>query len=184
MMSIYSRVCRIYTPHHSVHLRYHCISVHPPSLIEDGPRGRDRACLEIHLETGIEWTLRCTWRPGSSEFGDAHGGHDCANLQAVIERVWRYTWRPWSSEFGDALIGRDRVNSDDGLGGRDRLSLEMHSPAVTERVWRCTCRLWSSRIGEVLGGGRFGGMRDGTVLCVNSWLWHGEIQRDDLTWCY
>ena len=22
------------------------------------------------------------------------GGHDRANLQAVIERVWRYTWRP------------------------------------------------------------------------------------------
>jgi len=54
MMSIYSGVCRIYTPRHSVHLRYPCISVQPPSLLEDVLGGRDRACLEMHLETEIE----------------------------------------------------------------------------------------------------------------------------------
>jgi len=30
-------VCRIYTPRHPVHLRYLCISVQPPSLLEDIP---------------------------------------------------------------------------------------------------------------------------------------------------
>jgi len=50
MMSIYSGVCRIYTPRHSVHLRCPCISVQPPSLLEDVLGGHDRACLEMHLE--------------------------------------------------------------------------------------------------------------------------------------
>jgi len=46
-----------------------------------------------------------TWRSKSSEFGDALGGHDHANLEVVIERVWKCTWRPRWSEFGDALGG-------------------------------------------------------------------------------
>jgi len=45
--------------------------------------------LEMHLETEIEWTQRCTWRPRSSELR------------------W-CTWRPWSIELGDALWGCDR----------------------------------------------------------------------------
>jgi len=67
----------------------------------------------MHLEAVIERVRRCTWRPWSSEFGEALAGHDRVNsemhLEAVIERVWRCTWRPWSSGFGDALGGRDRV---------------------------------------------------------------------------
>jgi len=39
---------------------------------------------------------------------------------------------------------------------------EMHFEAVTEGVWRCTGRLLSSEIGGVLGGGQFGGRRDGS----------------------
>jgi len=46
---------------------------------------------------------------------------------------------------------------------------EMHSAAVTERVWRCTCRLESSEIRGVLGGGRFGGRRDGSGDSIH-WL--------------
>jgi len=61
------------------------------------------------LETVIEWTQRCTWRPRSSElrrctwrpwsieFRDALWGCDLASLemhlQAMIERDWRSTWR-------------------------------------------------------------------------------------------
>jgi len=41
-------------------------------------------------------------------------------LEAVIERFGRCTWRSRSSELRDAL------------GGRDRLSLEMHSEAEIE----------------------------------------------------
>jgi len=51
-------VCRIYTPRHPVHLRYPCISVQPPSLLEDI---LDRTCL------------RCTWRRRLSELSDALG---------------------------------------------------------------------------------------------------------------
>jgi len=167
----------------------------------DALGGHDWASLDMHLETEIEWTQRCTWRPGWSELGDAHGGHDVANLQAVIERVWRYTWRPWSSEFGDALGGPEIVNSEDALGGHDRGSLDMHSEDVSKRVWRCTCRLWSSGIGGVLGGSRFGGRRDGswdsihclTCNCgnVESWVQHpprdgklaGSVRLLILGWC-
>ena len=96
--------------------------------------------FEMHLETEIKWTQRCTWRLGSSEFEDALGGHDRANLQAVIKRVWRYTWRlrsteliwctwrPWSSDVGDALWGCDRE------------SLGMHLQAMIERDWSSTWR--------------------------------------------
>jgi len=106
MMSIYSGVCRIYTPRHSVHLRYPCISVQPQSLLEDV---LDRACL------------RCLWRQRSNELRDALGGRDRAclemhleaevkltqkmrleaevkltqkmHVEAVIDRVWRCTLR-------------------------------------------------------------------------------------------
>jgi len=70
--------------------------------------GRDRACLEMHLETEIEWTQmhleagiervwRCTWRPRSSELRDAHRSRNWAcweiHLEAMIEQDWRSTWR-------------------------------------------------------------------------------------------
>jgi len=126
-----------------LHLRYPWISVHPPCLINDVLGGCDRASWDMHLEAEIEWTQRCTWRPGLTELRDALGGRDHVNLEALIESVWRYTWWLWLSEFGDAL------------GGRNRASLEIHLEAVIERVWRCTWRPWSSEIGRVLGGGRW-----------------------------
>ena len=57
-----------------------------------------------------------------SEVRHALGGCDRANLEALMERVWRYSWRPRSREFGDKL------------GGRDRVSLEMHLEAVIEQL--------------------------------------------------
>jgi len=112
MMSIYSGVCRVYTPRHSVHLRYPCISVQPPSHLEDV---LDRACL------------RCTWRRRSDEPRDALGGRDQVNWEdalggrdrsslemhseAVTERGWRCTCRLWSSEI-EAVHGGGR------FGGR------------------------------------------------------------------
>ena len=54
--------------------------------------------LEMHLEAVLWQVQRYTWKPGSSEFGDALVGLDQArlemHLEAVIERVWRSTWRP------------------------------------------------------------------------------------------
>jgi len=45
----------------------------------------------MHREAMIERTERCTWRPRSSEYGDALGGRDLL-------------------ELGDALGGGDRVS--------------------------------------------------------------------------
>jgi hypothetical protein len=75
-MSTYSGVCRIYTPIHSVHLRNHFISVQLQTLLEDVLGGRHQVCLEMHFDTEIEGTLRCTGRPGSSKFRDALGEHE------------------------------------------------------------------------------------------------------------
>jgi len=41
----------------------------------------------MHLDTEIESTQRCTWRPGSSEFGDALAGYDRARLEEYLEAV-------------------------------------------------------------------------------------------------
>jgi len=132
---------RICTPRRSVHLHYPCISIHPPSLINNVLGGCDRVSLEMQLQTEIEWTQRCPWRRWSSEFGDALGGWDRVNSEihseAVIEQVWICTWRPRSSELRDALGGRDRASLDMHLEGEikwtqrctpscDRASLEMH----------------------------------------------------------
>ena len=71
---------------------------------------------EMHLEAVIEPVWRFTWRSQSYEFGDALGGRDYAR--------WRCTWRPCWGE----------------LGGRNRVSLEIHLEAVIEPVWKCTWR--------------------------------------------
>ena len=64
--------------------------------------------LEIHLEA----VIKRHWRPESSECGDALGGRDGANLEAVIERAWRCP------------------------PGLNRASLEINLEALIERVWR------------------------------------------------
>ena len=72
-------VSRIYTPRHPVPLRYPCISVQPPSLLEDI---LDRACL------------RCPWRRRLSELRDALGGRDRASLEMHLEAMIVRTCRP------------------------------------------------------------------------------------------
>jgi len=94
---------------------------------------------------GVNIEIR-SWRPWSSELGDALGGQDqvtqrCTwrtwsceleggdqasmemHLEAKIKLVWRYTWRPRSS-------------NSDALADRNRASLEMNSEAMIKRVWR------------------------------------------------
>jgi len=265
-LSIYPGVSRIYTPRRSFQLRYPCISVQPPSLLNDILGGRDWASLEMHLEAEIEWSERCTWRPWSIKFGDALGGRGRVNsemhFEAVIERVWRCNWGPRLSELRDTLRGRDQASLEmhletkiewtesctwgrdraslemhlvaeiewtesctwrtwsiefgDALGGCDRASLEMHLQAMIERDWRSTWRrsiwrearwqltlyslvnllLWECRELSTISAERWEtGWEWETVdlgmmlylvyavLGVNSWLWHGEIERDDLTSC-
>ena len=74
-MSMYSAVSRIYTPRHSVHLRFSCISIHPPSLLEDVLGGRDRASLEMHLVA----VIKRVWRY-------LLGSNDRANFEATMKQ--------------------------------------------------------------------------------------------------
>jgi len=108
-----------YTHRRSLHLHYPCISIHPPSLLDDMLVVLDGSSLEMHWEAVIERVWRCTWRPRWCELRDALGGRDRESLEmhweAEMKWTQRCTWRPWSIEFGDAL------------GGCDRASLQMHS---------------------------------------------------------
>jgi len=208
-MTIYPRVSRICTPRRSVHLRYPCISVHPPLLINNVLGGCDWPSWEMPLEAEIEWTQRCTWRPSKRELRDALGGRDRMSLEmhfeAMIERGWRCNWRPRLSELRDAL------------GGRDWASLEMHLQAMINRDWRSTRKrsIWREALLQLrlyslvnLQSWEYWELSTTTsaarwetgwgwetvdlglmlylmyaVLGVESWSWHGDIVRDDLTSC-
>jgi len=122
---------------------------------------RDRMNSEMHLEAEIEWTQKM-------------------HLEAVIDRVWRCTLRLWPSEFGDALAGYDRARLEEYL---EAVDLEGGTTAA-EILF----------IGELVIGWETGWERETVdlgmtlylvypVLCVNSSLWHGEIERDDLNSC-
>jgi len=81
--------------------------------------------LEMHLEVVIVFTGRCTWRPQSSEFGDALAGRD---------RV----------ELTNAPRGRDRQGLEMHLEVEIELNSQMHLEAGIKRVWRCIWRPRSS----------------------------------------
>jgi len=136
----YNMACTIY-PNLSIY-------IHTVELAVNGTHLQ----FEEHLESPIEWSLRCTGKLWLGEYGDALGwrawwreltdelgGHDRLNsemhLEAVIEWEWICTWRPWSCEVGD------------GLGGPDRISSVMNLEAMIERVWRSKCGPWSSKLG-------------------------------------
>ena len=137
----------------NVHLHYPCVSIHPPSLINDVLEGHDRASLEMH------------WGPWSSEFEDALGRRNVMNsevdLVAVMERVRWCTGRSWSSNCGDALWGRDRA------------SWEMQLDTEIEWTERCTGRPWLSRFGHACRGW------DRVNSEMHSELWSSEF-RDEL----
>jgi len=110
MMTMYSKVCRIYTPYHSVHLRYRCIFVHPVLLLDDVLEGHERGCLGMHLRTEIEWDQRCTWRARSSKCGDALA-------DTVIKWTQRCTWMPWLNKIG-GVAGGSWSGCDGSEGGQ------------------------------------------------------------------
>jgi len=98
-----------------------------PWLCELG--GRNRATLEMHLETMI---LR-VWR---YDLGGLHH----ANLEAVIQEDWRYTSTVWSSEY------RDRNRPSSGCTwrarsckhvGRNGASFDEYLKAADGRHARC-----------------------------------------------
>ena len=244
MLSICPGVSWIYTPSGSFHLRFPCISAHPPSLIPPlflrylrtptvadslsvspvSPYTHHRS-LMIYIEAVIELVWRCTWRPRTSELREALGGRERSSLEmhweAVIERVLTCTWRPRWSQLTHALGGRDRVNSEmrlaavikrvwtcpwrpwvsnfgHALGGHDWASLDMHLEAAIEWTQRSTLRLWPSGFGDPLSHYDRARLEEYleaavdlgimlylvyAVLGVNSWLWHGGIERNELTSC-
>jgi len=98
--------------------------------------------LDQHTPAVTHW--RWTWRPWSSEFGDAIGDRDWVysemHWEAVIESVWRCTVTQWWSQRGDTLWSLDWV------------SLEMHFEALIEWVGRCTLRPWLREFGDALRG--------------------------------
>jgi len=190
--------------------------------------GRDN----VNLEAEIEWVLRCTWvamivwtwRLWLGEFGDALGGHDHANLQAVLKQCCRQRcsesraalwFREWVSLWMQlkAVIKWERRSSwrqsiDSGLQSVvvfiSELTLNcgnvtrwLHLPTLMES-WLMTVnhvgrhtRSWRYILGSTCihqNEGRTNNLQWRpysvyAVLGVNSWQWHGEIERDDSNMC-
>ena len=179
------------------------------SELRDALRGRNQSSLEMHWEAVIEQVWTCTWRPRSSELRDAFPGCDRASwempLEAQMEWTHRCTWRPWRIQFGHALGVWDRVHSEmhseamieqawSSTWRRSnwreaRWQLRFYS-FVNLKLWECwelstttSAERWETSweretadLGMML-------YLVSVVLSVNSWLWHGEIERDDLTLC-
>jgi len=141
-MSIYFRVSQIFTPSHSVHLRYLCLSVHRPSCYCNVRGGSYRGSLEIHLEAMTIWT----WRPKSDKCGGRNRGSFERHWTALIEEVWRCTWRLRSSEIEDALwrpwsteIGWvPEANQLGGSSSGGRCEGSWHS------IYSITCNCWNA----------------------------------------
>jgi hypothetical protein len=80
--------------------RHHLIIRNTLNLaqLRGAPENDDRVNSGIHPQAVIERVWRYTWRPRSSEFGDAIGSRDRASLEihleAAIERVWTCSWKP------------------------------------------------------------------------------------------
>jgi hypothetical protein len=56
------------------------IYIHMANLAADSTGAQSQE----HLQTLIERTWRCTWRPRSSEFGDSLGGRDRVELRDAL----------------------------------------------------------------------------------------------------
>jgi len=126
-----------------------------PLLHEDVLGRRNQACLEMHLETEIEWSQRCTWMLLLSVLGDTLGGHDQSRLEEYLESVdleaidlrgvnlEAVDQEACAMEAETLLIGQLVINRRTWsceLGGPDRVSLEMHLEAMINRDWRSTWR--------------------------------------------
>jgi len=142
--------------------------------------GRDRARLERHMEAEIERDWRCTWRPRSSEFGYAVAGHLRLRLEEYLETVHL-------EEVDLEAVDWEAVDQEwVATGSWDSIRWLTHNCGNVENwvqqgrprdeTWE-TC--WELETVDV-------GMMQYSVytaLGVNSWSWHGEIQRGDLSSC-
>jgi len=163
----------------------------------------------MHLEAVIEQVWRCPWRPTLRQLRDALGGRDRArlemHLEAETERVCRCNWGPTLSELRDALGGRDwvslvmhlpttiewdwRSTGRRSIWGEVRWPLRLYSLG---KLWWRECReLSTTTSAERWDTGRERETVDlgialyqvYALLGVHSWLWHTEIERNDLTLC-
>jgi len=164
--------------------------------------GRNREDWEIHLEAVIVRVWGCTWRPWSCECGDALGGRDHANLEAVVEPVWMSTLR-WlmdgslgAETLFISLLTPNRENVTRWLylwalieswlmavnrGGRHAISWSYirRSTHNRENERETNNHRWMLYSVDALLGGFF--VLVHAVLGVNSWSCHGEIDSNDLT---
>jgi len=151
------------------------------SVFGDALEGDDRANLQAVIERvwrytcrpGLSELRRCTWRLWSTEFSDALWGCDRASLemhlQAMIEWDWRSNWRRsiWRKAWRQL-----RLYSFVNLELWECRQLSTTSAERWETGWERE----TVNVGMML-------YLVYAVLGVNSWLWHGEIERDDLTSC-
>jgi len=168
--------------------------------------GRDRASLEIQLETEIEWTQRLhleavieqvwrfNWRPRLSELYDTLRGRDGLspemNSEAMIESTRRCTPSLWSFESGDALPGYDRQRLEEYLevvdlevvGGRHARCWDSFHQLVNSKPWECDKLtlpfklLWRTGWWRSIGREVCWKLRLHSGVNLNSWEWRDDRQ--------
>jgi len=154
------------------HIPFWC---HEGSAIWPHP---DLVNFEMYLEAKIKWDGRCTWSPCVWEIGGEYSDSWSGGAQPGGSRSWG--GQPWGSWLGGCRL----------VGGTNRK--QRHNLFVTFQL--CECReLSTSRSAKKWGEGLARRRRWSTtgwckyllyaVLGVNSWSWHGEIERDDITSC-
>ena len=103
------------------------------------------------------------------------------HLEAVFEHVGRYTWRPWSIKIAEVLGGSRSGGRRDGswdsihwlTGNCGNVESWVQHPPRDKTLARYGRK-------SILGWWKYSVY---AVLGVNSWPWHGVIERDDLTSC-
>ena len=133
-------------------------------------------------------------------------------FEAMIERVWICTWRAWWCKIGVRNRATLDLNLQE-VDGRRAGCWDSFHQLVNLQPWECDMwlYLWAvmeswlmavDRAGRQAGSWRYiqGSTRNHenegkknnlrwilysayAVLGVNSWSWHGEIERDNLTLC-
>jgi len=156
------------------------------SEFRDALGGRDRVNSEMHLEAVIDRVGRYAWRPWSIMTGGVLGGRwsggdwsegsqsrgsqsgGCGS-GGMCDGCWdAIHWLTWNCGNVENWVQQGSLRAETGWERETaKLGMMQYMVYVVLGVCGTRCMLYSVY----------------AALSVNSWSWHGEIERDDLTSC-
>jgi len=152
--------------------------------LRDATGGRDRVSLEMHFEAERGWTQRCTSRPYSSAFRDALGVHNQSRLETCWHAVDPEAVNLEAVDL-DA-VDLEAVDWEGGVMGGETWFIVYPIIVGPRRIeYNQVPQQMKDETGWEWETVDLGMMQYSVyaVVSVNSWSWHEEIARDDLTLC-